>query len=380
LQTLTRRGIETKAKPRLLALDSATGKEIWSTDENVFGTFLNYSREHDVLLQAGSAYRDRAKDETTAGMIAYRGRDGKVLWHDLEKKYSGPCLLLRDKIITNGGGGFEIELLTGKVTGWSYDRMYGCNTAVGSQNLLTFRSGAAGFCDLTADSGTGNIGGFRSSCTANLIVADGVLNAPDYTRTCTCAYQNQTSLALIHMPEVEQWTFSSHDKMPDRFAINCGAPGDRRGPDGSMWYDEPSVGGDSPKLPVRIKGDSLRSVLHHSSRINADSVLPWVVSSAVVGVEEIEQDITQIAGLEVTVRLFFAELEGLSAGDRIFDVAIQGNPVLKRFDISQEAGGDLRGVVKEFRGVTSDGQIKISFTSHAGAACLSGLQIVPASP
>jgi hypothetical protein len=29
---------------------------------------------------------------------------------------------------------------------------------------MTFRSGAAGYCDLAGDSGTGNIGGFRSGC------------------------------------------------------------------------------------------------------------------------------------------------------------------------------------------------------------------------
>jgi hypothetical protein len=26
--------------------------------------------------------------------------------------------------------------------------------------------------------------------------------------TCTCSYQNQTSLGLIHMPENEMWTFT----------------------------------------------------------------------------------------------------------------------------------------------------------------------------
>ncbi|MCA9072451.1 MAG: PQQ-binding-like beta-propeller repeat protein, partial [Planctomycetaceae bacterium] len=60
LQTLKRRGIQATDQPRLLALDAQTGRVIWSTTENVFGTFLNYSSEHDVLLQAGSAYRDRA--------------------------------------------------------------------------------------------------------------------------------------------------------------------------------------------------------------------------------------------------------------------------------------------------------------------------------
>jgi PAS domain-containing protein len=96
--------------------------------------------------------------------------------------------------------------LTGEETPWVFRRDYGCNYIIGSENLLTFRSGAAGFLDLKNDGGTGTFGGFRSGCTSNLIAANGVLNAPDYTRTCSCSYQNQTSLALVHMPELEIWT------------------------------------------------------------------------------------------------------------------------------------------------------------------------------
>ena len=374
-QTLSRRGIKSDEKPRLLALDASTGKELWFKDEDVFGTFLNYSHDHDVLLQAGSSYRDRAKDEAGKGMVAYRASDGKVLWKDLSKEYDGPCLLLRDKIITNGGGGYELDLLTGVKTGWNYKRMYGCNTAVGSQNLLTFRSGAAGFCDLANDSGTGNIGGFRSSCTANLIVADGVLNAPDYTRTCSCAYQNQSSLALIHMPHAEQWMFSNLTSPPNEFAVNLGAPGDRRGPNGMMWFDQPSVGGNSPKLPVKIEGKSLRSVRHHMSRIeNGDEAIPWVTSSVVVGIKNLRQETPD--GKQFTVRLHFAELEGLEPGERVFDVSIQGKRVLKSFDIAGETGGAMRGTVKEFGGITTDGTLDLSFSNEIGEACLSGVQVI----
>lgn len=374
-QTLQRRGIKSDEKPRLLALDASTGKELWSNDEHVFGTFLNYSRDHDVLLQAGSAYRDRAKDEAGKGMVAYRASDGKMLWQDLSKEYNGPCLLLRDRIITNGGGGFELDLLTGVKTGWNYKRMYGCNTAVGSQNLLTFRSGAAGFCDLAGDSGTGNIGGFRSSCTSNLIIADGVLNAPDYTRTCSCAYQNQSSLALIHMPGAEQWMFSSLSSPPAEFALNLGAPGDRRGPEGMMWFDQPSIGGNSPKLPVKIEGKSIRSVRHHMSRIeNGDEAISWVASSAVVGIGKLQQETAREQ--TYTVRLHFAELEGLEPGERVFDVSIQGKRVLESFDIADEAGGSLRGLVKEFNGISPAGTLELSFTDSVGQACLSGVQLI----
>ena len=116
---------------------------------------------------------------------------------------------------------------------------------------MTFRSGAAGYFDYCNDGGTGNFGGFRSSCTNNLIVAGGLLNAPDYTRTCTCLYQNQTSLAMIHMPEAEMWTsFGTKEiKGPiQRVGILLGAPGDRKAEDGTLWLEAPSVGGVSPAV------------------------------------------------------------------------------------------------------------------------------------
>ena len=82
---LARRGIDPARVPaELMALDLRTGKELWSTSENVSGTFLSYLAEHDILLQAGSAGSDRAADESRTGMIAYRGADGRVLWQDLK--------------------------------------------------------------------------------------------------------------------------------------------------------------------------------------------------------------------------------------------------------------------------------------------------------
>ena len=125
---------------------------------------------------------------------------------------------------------------------WTWARNYGCNTPAASENLLTFRSGAAGYFDLCNDGGTGNFGGFRSSCTNNLIVAGGVLTAPDYTRTCTCSYQNQTSLALVPMPEAEMWTYyrpSGREGPIRRVGIMLGAPGNRKADDGTLWLEYP---------------------------------------------------------------------------------------------------------------------------------------------
>ena len=309
-----RRGRKVEELARLVALDVRTGKTIWETTERVFGTWLGHSGKHDTLIQAGSRWRDRARDEVRRGMVAYRGSTGEVLWeHDLE--YSGPCLLLEDRIITQGGSqpGFAFDIRTGRrvmrphpVSGepvaWGYTRNYGCSHTIGSPNLLMLRSAAAGYYDLKGDSGTGNLGGFRAGCTPNLIPAGGVLSAPDYTRTCTCAYQNQASLAMVHMPEMEMWTFlhlENDFKAVRRVGLNFGAPGDRRGPDGTLWLDYPSVGGKSPDLPVQFtpaaegangggdeQGDETRYLRYHASKIDSRE-LAWVAASCLEACGEI---------------------------------------------------------------------------------------------
>ncbi|HHH76294.1 MAG TPA: hypothetical protein ENL03_04650, partial [Phycisphaerae bacterium] len=215
------RGEKSTAPTSICAIDIQTGKMIWKIDKpkDVFGTWLAYSSEHDVLLQAGSAFRDRPKDESASGMVAIRGASGEILWRN-DEKYMGPVMLRHGDIITQPRGGRAYDLLTGKVkmqadpiTGlsvtWQYSRNYGCGPAVAGEHMLTFRSAAAGFYDLRNNGGTGNFGGFKSGCTANLIPAGGVLTAADYTRTCKCAYQNQSSLALVHDPDMEMWTFSA---------------------------------------------------------------------------------------------------------------------------------------------------------------------------
>ena len=78
---------------------------------------------------------------------------------------------------------------------------------VASEHLLLFRSSTAACYDLEKNSGLHHLGGFRSACTTNLIVADGVLSAPRVfgPSHCDCNYSNQTSLGLVHMPELEKW-------------------------------------------------------------------------------------------------------------------------------------------------------------------------------
>lgn len=394
---LKKRGVIFEGEARLYALDAKTGEILWKTSEDMMGTWLGYSAKYDVVLQAGSKAKDRASDEAERGMVAYRGSTGQVLWqHD--NKYSGPPLLHDRTVITQGEAydlltgerSQRIHPITGQSLAWDWQRNYGCNTALGCVNLLTFRSAAAGFFDLTGDGGTGNLGGFRSSCTNNLVPAGGILSAPDYTRTCICSYQNQTSLALIHMPSIEVWTFNPmkwDGKPVQQVGINFGAPGDHRestGDRNTLWLDYPSTGGKSPDLPIKITtktGQKPPAYFRYHATHVTDHPLAFVAASGVMGEAEFEITLADkdVQGTRrYTVRLVFAEVETVKTGQRVFDVALNGKSALKDFDIASAAGGGRRVVVKEIRNVVVGEKLTIALTAKKGSLrpVLGGVEIV----
>jgi outer membrane protein assembly factor BamB len=377
---------ETKfPKPRLRVFDLKTGRELWKSDREVFGTWLSYSAERDILVEAGRVARDTINDEPK-GMRAWRASDGTPLWE--KKDYVGPAMIHGDVILMSdracdlqtGALRARAHPLTGAPVPWTWSRNYGCNTPMAAQHLMTFRSGAAGFYDLAGDGGTGNFGGFRSSCTNNLVVADGLLVAPDYTRTCTCSYQNQTSIALVPMPENEMWTFfgTTDVKGPiRRVGINLGAPGDRRAEDGTLWLEHPSTGGRSPAVSVSVSGDKLEWFRRHASQVEAGP-LPWVAASGAKGLKSLALTLDKDGASERSfrVRLWFAEPDGQGPGERVFGVSMNGREVLADFDVAKEAGGPRRAVVKEFEGVKAKKELKIAFAPRKGAPVLCGVEVV----
>ena len=66
-----------------------------------------------------------------------------------------------------------------------------------------------------------------------------------------------------------------------------------------------------------------------------------------------------------TVRLHFAELNTSLPAPRVFDVAIQGRTVLEDFEVAAAAGGPLRAVTREFRGIRADSALEITFTPRS---------------
>ncbi len=382
---LKRRGEQPATPARLLALDAQTGSVRWTAATNVFGTWLSYSEEYDILLEAGSPARDRARDEAKAYMAAYRGKTGARLWRE-KLVYSGTPILHGSTIYTEGAA---VDLLTGNrlrrenpVTGeaadWTFSRNYGCNTPIAGKHMLLFRSAAAGYYDLAADAGTANWGGFKSGCSANLIPADGVLNAPDYTRTCTCSYQNQCSLALVPMAGVEVWTFQGYDAWNGklkRVGFNFGAPGDWSAPDGTLWLDYPSVGGKGPALPVTVEG-AVSYFRNHAMGIGGEA--GQVTASGLEGACTIRVALNGGEARPHTVRFYFAEPEA-AAGKRLFDVGLQGRTVLTNLDVASAAGGLRRSLVKAFQAVPVSDTLTLELKAAGGSGhppLLCGLEVI----
>jgi hypothetical protein len=84
-----------------------------------------------------------------------------------------------------------------------------------------------------------------------------------------------------------------------------------------------------------------------------------------------------VAGSQHTVLLHFAEIYFTAAGDREFDVAINGTSVLTNFDVYATAGGKNIAVVKTFTATAnSSGQIVVAFTAGAvNQPSVAGLEI-----
>jgi len=377
------------AKYRVLkALDSRTGKPLWQQETDQIVSWIGFSKESDVLISSNKL-----------GIAARSANDGKPLWEKTAegKGFRGHpenlwdrVILWNDRIIDQRGPGLSYDVKTGEpikqkhpITGeevdWQFTKSgHHCNYAIASPHLLTFRAASAGFLDLESGT-TGRLEGFRSGCRNSLIPANGVLNAPNLAHGCSCSYNLFTSLALVHVPEAEMWTYSAFEKRDvpvDRVGINLGAPGDRLAAGGTMWLDYPNVGGPSPDVTVQVFPRSGGYFRNHASQVKGAG-LQWVAASGCEGLESII--VTTAATKTVskyTVRLYFSEPQQLKPGERVFDVGLQGETVLESLDVAKLAQGPGNILVREFKDVSCDGQLRVTLKAHKGKTLLCGIEIL----
>jgi hypothetical protein len=267
--------------------------------------------------------------------------------------------------------------VTGDIEARRYVKSYGCDGGNDYGHLITMRSATPAFYDKRIESGTINISGPRSGCTNSIIPANGVLNMPYFYDGCTCSYPLPTGAALVSMPQTfEQWTAwgqGTHGPMV-RIGINLGAPGDRMTNAGTLFLDYPSVGGPSPEITLQTQPKAPDYFYHHALFAEGGKGWPWVCASGAEGLTSI-----RLAGLKpgtFNVRLYFIEPKHTVPDARVFDVALQGEPVLRNFDIFADTGGRMRCTVREFADVEIVDTCELTLTARTGATLLSGIEFV----
>lgn len=385
---LKRRGETPPEGSRLLFLDIRTGKKIHEETRDIFGTWLGYSSEHKLLIEATRPSGDMLHGEEGRRMTAYNIVTKEKIW-DKPMIYGNPPIIHNDRIYSNGTGWhlltgdpiIEKDPITGEDLRWSFKREYGCGIVAASEHLLTFRSASAGFVNLNVFEGTGSLGGWKASCSTNLIAADGVLNSPDYTRTCQCPYQNQTSLALINMPWMTYWTNSNYKWNGSRIlqlGLNLNAPGDRTSDRNVLWLEYPNAGGTPSDIPVNIDTVNYFTIRKEPVSVISENT-QWISSSALGGLRSLEITLSNEKDTPETlyrINLYFSELENKQPGERVFNLRLQNNLVLEDFDIVSETGKPDKELIKSFTGIKAGKSLKIDLIPVKGNTILSGIELI----
>lgn len=177
----------------LLTLDGPSGKVLWRSADNIYGTLLALGAKHDVLLMSYQSTRFKLLSEAGGVLTGFRASDGKRLWETKATYLTRP--VLNDGTIYAQGGAWDLR--TGAAQPFPFKRSYGCGQLAGSAHLLVFRSATLGYLDLENSGGEIDYGGIRPGCWINAIPAGGVVLVPDASSGCQCSYLNQAWIALL---------------------------------------------------------------------------------------------------------------------------------------------------------------------------------------
>jgi len=381
------------SRAKLVALDVQTGKRLWDRpidslkDTCQYMLFLAYAQ--DTVLVTGTSNKN---NKVHYYLYAFEADTGKPIWDrsffhpywttggDHGEQTRHPAIV-GDTIyaepyafdLRTGAPVSRSHPVTGEQVAWDMFRGAGCGTISASATCLFYRSNVHCMNDLTTDAGQATWGGIRTGCWINMIPAGGVLLVPEGSSGCTCAYPIQSSIAYVPTQTRENWSaFSRRGKtLPVKhLALNLGAPGDQRSEDGTLWLGYPRPGG-RHTLGLDIEAhvaDGAGYFWYNSDTTAVDGTnVPWVFVSGCSGPARYAIPVMDGASAPAryTVRLYFADLSNAKPGARRFDVKLQGDLVLRDFDIVSAVGGPKIAFIKELRGVEVSDILTIELVSNA---------------
>jgi len=290
-----RRGEKMAAEWKLLALDAASGKIAWQTEEGIADRTELWLAQGVLLATSRTA------------MTGYDAATGKPLY-EREVRLGRFPVIAGDTIyaepaayaLRTGEPRERTAPFTGGKAPWDFRRSYGCGAIAGSPNLLLFRSGTLGMYDLADDSGVHNFGGVRAGCYVNAIVASGLVLCPPADAACSCSYSLRTTVALAPAATQRDWSIF-YDRLPttavSQGAFNLGATGDRRDAAGTMWLalPRPTTRGLRADFatPFRFSfHDGYGPYRQDAARVRvARTDLPWLYASGLRGPLRAELDL-----------------------------------------------------------------------------------------
>ena len=382
---------------RVVALDVLSGSKCWEKPVDLTdcgGGLLATIYRNNMLLFCGSYHNSHFYASMIKGELAHRritalsALDGTTLWSRPGAYHRRP-VVVGDTIyaepraynIHTGEQKTRAHPLTGEVVPWEFVRGGGCGMISACPACFFFRSGATGYYDLVGDHGTLHFGGLKPGCWINMIPANGVVLAPEASAGCACLYPLRCTVAFAPRETNRAWgvfTCPGAATPVKHIAINLGAPGDRRDSEGTLWLGFPRPEKRAFRRPLEVVlRNAFLPECGYFERTYAplevgDTTKPWLFTS---GCEGLRTSILRLSrkgepGGVYTVRLYFAEFVNTRAGQRVFDLRLNGKPVLADFDIFKEAGAPNRAVVKEFAGIeVRSGRLVIELVSKvAGSA------------
>jgi len=382
----------------LFCLDAASGKKLWEKSLDFTGCggdMMGTAYKNGVLLVFANmgdhdAWRFQNGSLRWKRLTAISAKTGEVMW-SRPLNYRTRPVIVGDQIfiepracdLMTGEIKMRKHPVSGKPVPWEYLRPgHTCAVTSASAHALFYRSSSTAIYDFSEDNGLVIFGGIRPGCWINMIPANGLLLFPEASAGCTCSFPLRCTLVLKHKEKRAQpWTtFITHGPMsPARhFAINLGAPADMKDDKGNVWFGYPNpkteyLQNHFPNYGVKfdLHDEILQGMGYYCSDFKNKPIegsdKPWLFSSGCVGLTRCTVPLVDdMWGDEpglYTVRLGFSALMNDQIGQRVFDVSLQGEPVLTDFDIIKEAGNSNEAVIKEFQGINVINNLTLELSS-----------------
>ncbi len=354
-----------------------------------------------VVLFASAAGADKSWAVWPSGgyqaraLAVHDGATGKLLWYRFANYRARP-VMTEDYVVAEPWA-FDLRTgtpktrrhpITGEEAQWAFCRYNKqCGTFAGSRHLMFGRSRGIGYHDLLGDDGLYTFLHSRASCWIDTSSGGGMMIKPPHAIGCKCEVSMPFTVALAQVPQqpaVPQTFAQPGTELPVRHLhLDLGGTGERRDHEGNLWVI-PRPGEHLLLLQFNAtptfeeQGGPVRRSGNYTPIANTKR--PFLFASALRGMKDCLIPVTtpEAGPFRYRVRLGFSALPGDQPGQRVFDVLLNGKPVLRDFDIMKESGQSDYAVWKEFE-IEIAKDLTIALTSKTGTGSVDRMPLISAA-